>query len=157
MLNPFYLQEIPVDAPFCNRVKELKELSSYAESKANVVIYSPRRYGKTSLTKRIQHNLSLNGAITAYADFFGVASIDDVAARTAKAIFAVTHKNNSLWKKALSTIRSFRPILRPEPDGMFTLSVEPSSTKRSGLDLLEDTMASLGEFVKQRYSDPYSV
>lgn len=37
MGNPFYLQEVPVDAPFCNRKKELKELQSSAEGKANVV------------------------------------------------------------------------------------------------------------------------
>ena len=47
MSNPFYLQEIPVDAPFCDRGGELKELQSYAEAKANVVLFSPRRYGKT--------------------------------------------------------------------------------------------------------------
>jgi len=46
MGNPFYLQEVPVDAPFCNRAKELKELQSYAEAGANVVLFSPRRYGR---------------------------------------------------------------------------------------------------------------
>jgi hypothetical protein len=30
MGNPFYLQEVPVDAPFCNRRRELQELQSYA-------------------------------------------------------------------------------------------------------------------------------
>ena len=48
MENPFYLQEIPVDAPFCNRREEIRELTSFSRAKANVLIYSPRRYGKTS-------------------------------------------------------------------------------------------------------------
>ncbi|MCK5509169.1 MAG: hypothetical protein KAI50_11710 [Desulfobacterales bacterium] len=30
--NPFYLKEIPVDAPFCDREKELADLISYAKS-----------------------------------------------------------------------------------------------------------------------------
>lgn len=148
MANPFYLQEISADAPFCNRVKELKELQSYAKAKAKVVIYSPRRYGKTSLVKRVQKNLSKKGAIIIFADFFGIASVDDVAARLAKAVFAVTHKNAPLWKKAVRAIKSFRPVLKPEMDGTFTLSVEPSSIGRTGLSLLEDTMASLGEFIQ---------
>lgn len=148
MANPFYLQEIPIDEPFCNRIEELKELQSYAEAKANVVIYSPRRYGKTSLVKRVQNNLFKKEAITIFADFFGVASVDDVAARLAKAVFAVTHKNAPIWKKALRTIKSFRPVLKPEMDGTFTLSVEPSSIGRAGLVLLEETMASLGEFIR---------
>lgn len=142
------MQEIPPDAPFCNRQEELKELESYSWARANIVIYSPRRYGKTSLVKRVQKRLAAQGAITVFADFFGVTSIDDVAAKLAKAVFAVTHKKESLWKSALRTIRSFRPILRPDPEGGFSLSVEPSSTGLNGLTLLDETMESLGEFIR---------
>jgi hypothetical protein len=147
MGNPFYLQEVPVDAPFCNRVKELKELQSYAEARANVVLFSPRRYGKTSLVKRVQKKLADKGIVTIFADFFGVASVDDVAARLAKAVFVVTHSREPLWKKALRTIRSFRPVLKPDLEGGISLSVEPSSIGRVGLSLLEETMDSLGAFI----------
>jgi hypothetical protein len=41
MGNPFYLQEVPVDAPLCDRENEPKELQSYAEAGANVVLFSP--------------------------------------------------------------------------------------------------------------------
>jgi hypothetical protein len=147
MGNPFYLQEVPVDAPFCNRGKELKELQSYAEAGANVVLFSPRRYGKTSLVKRVQKKLADKGSVTIFADFFGVASVDDVAARLAKAVFVVTHGKEPLWKRALRTIRSFRPVLKPDLEGGISLSVEPSSIGRVGLSLLEETMDSLGEFI----------
>ena len=147
MPNPFYLQEVPVDAPFCNRAKDLKELQSYAESGANVVLFSPRRYGKTSLVKRIQKTLADKGVVTIFADFFGVASVDDVAMRLAKAVFVVTHSKVPLWKKALKTIRSFRPVLKPDLEGGISLSVEPSSAGRSGLILLEETMDSLADFI----------
>lgn len=147
MANPFYLQEVPVDAPFCNRKKELKELQSYAEGKANVVLFSPRRYGKTSLVRRIQKNLSNKGAVTLFADFFGIAAVDDVASRLAKAVFAITHKKDPLWKAAARAMKSFRPVLKPDPSGGVSLSVEPSGAGRSGLGLLEETMDSLREFV----------
>jgi hypothetical protein len=147
MGNPFYLQEVLVDAPFCNRAKELKELQSYAERGANVVLFSPRRYGKTSLVKRIQKKPADKGAVTIFADFFGVASVDDVAMRLAKAVFAVTHSKDPVWKKALKTIRSFRPVLKPDLEGGISLSVEPSSAERSGLILLEETMDSLANFI----------
>lgn len=109
MRNPFYIQEIPIDAPFCDRDEELKELQSYAEAKANVVLFSPRRYGKTSLVKRVRKRLARNGAVTIFTDFFGVGSVEDLAVRMAKAVFAVTHGNDPLWKTALRTILSFRP------------------------------------------------
>lgn len=147
MPNPFYLQEIPVDAPFCNRTTELKDLESYAKAKVQVVLFSPRRYGKTSLVKRVQKRLGDSGAITVFADFFGVASVEDVASRLAKAVFVVTHDKDALWKKALRSVKSFRPVLRPETEGGFSLSVEPSSAVRSGRILLEETMESLGDFI----------
>jgi len=87
--------------PFCNRKRELKELQSYAEGKANVVLFSPRRYGKTSLVKRIQTTLSNKGTVTVFADFFGVASVDDVASDWPKRSFVITHKKDPLWKSAL--------------------------------------------------------
>jgi hypothetical protein len=147
MGNPFYLQEVPVTAPFCDRKRELKELQSYAEGKANVVLFSPRRYGKTSLVRRIQKALSNKGAVVLFADFFGVASVDDVASRLAKAVFVITHKKGPLWKSALRAMKSFRPVLKPDPSGGISLSVEPSGSAKSGLDLLEETMDSLREFV----------
>ena len=147
MSNPFYLQELPVDAPFCNRGEELKELQSYAEAKANIVLFSPRRYGKTSLVRRVQKRLSNKGAITIFVDFFGIASVDDVAARLAKAVFMVTHQKEPLWKTALRTIKSFRPVLKPDAESGMSFSVEPSSAEKSGLGLLEETMSSLGEFI----------
>ena len=147
MSNPFYLQEIPVDAPFCNRTAELKELQSYAEAKANVVLFSPRRYGKTSLVKRVQKKLADKGAVAIFADFFGVGSIEDVAGRLAKAVFVVTHGKAPLWKSALRVVKTFRPVLKPESSGGISLSVERSSVAKSGLPLLEETMESLGEFI----------
>jgi len=149
MGNPFYFQEVPVDAPFCDREDELRELQSYAEAKANVVLYSPRRYGKTSLAKRVQKHVADRGAITIFADLFGVASTEDAAARLAKAIFSVTHSKEPLWQTALRVIQSFRPVLKPEADGSVTLSVEPSSASKSGMALLHDTMESLGTFIKE--------
>lgn len=149
MGNPFYLQEIPVDAPFCDREKELKELRSYAEAKANVVLFSPRRFGKTSLVKRVQRRLADKGAVVIFADFFGVGSVEDVAARLAKAVYGFTHGKPSLWKTALRTLLSFRPVLKPDPSGGISLSVEPAATGRSGLYLLEETIDSLSRFIEE--------
>ena len=66
MNNLFVLGVIPPGAPFCNRSKVLNELRSYAENNANVVLYSPRRYGKTSFTKRAQSILVDRGFIAIY-------------------------------------------------------------------------------------------
>ena len=68
--NPFILSVIPPDAPFCNRIEELEQLTSYAIDGTNVVLFSPRRFGKTSLVKRVQAKLAKQGMLVLYADFF---------------------------------------------------------------------------------------
>jgi len=98
--NPFYLKEIPVDAPFCDREKEPADLISYAKSNTNVVLFSPRRYGKTSLIKRVQSSLKSYGTLTAYCDLFGVTSVEEIAERIAKSIYTVAQKNEGLFQKA---------------------------------------------------------
>lgn len=147
MRNPFSLRELPVAAPFCDRRKELQELFSHAKNRVNAVIISSRRFGKTSLVKRIQNRLADSGFITAYVDFFGVDSIEDVAARLAACIYAVSGKNEGLLKKMADFIFSWRPVLRPDREYGMIITAEPAGKKR-GIDLLEDTMKGIGRFIK---------
>ena len=150
MNNPFMFGVIPPGAPFCDRVKEIQELTSYAESKANVVLYSPRRYGKTSLIKRVQSLLQGKGFITIYIDLFGVTSRDDVAKRTAKGIYTVTQQNETLFKKAIRAFRAFRPVLKPTDSGEgLSISVEIASGQLTGIDLLDATMDDLGQYIRK--------
>ncbi len=147
--NPFIFKEIPVDSPFCNRQKELKELQAYAEGKASVVLFSPRRFGKTSLVKRVQKNLADKGFTTLFADFFGVTSVEEVAQRLAKAVFEVTKPKKNLFQTAIQLIKSFRPVLKPDESGGVSLSVEFVAPQKKELDTLEETFASLNLFAKE--------
>ncbi len=151
MTSPFKFQVLSADAPFCNRVKEQEELKNYALAKANVVIFSPRRYGKTSLVDRVQKSLADDDAITIYADFYGVSSIADVAAFLAKAVFKVTAQSDSLLNRAMRTFKNFRPSLvaRPDEKSGFSLSLQVLQESRPGLDLLEETLEALGTFIEE--------
>jgi len=57
-LNPFTLGIISPDQEFCNREKEIEELTRHALNCTHVVIFSPRRYGKTSLVKQVMAQVS---------------------------------------------------------------------------------------------------
>jgi hypothetical protein len=145
--NPFYLRELPLAGPFCNRTREIDDLQGYARAKASVVLYSPRRFGKTSLVRRLQQQLAGDGTLTVFADFFGVTSVDDVARRLAWSVFAVTRPRERLFAKAVRFLRSFRPVLKPDETGGVTLSVEPAGTRHQGLALLEETLRSFEALV----------
>jgi len=147
--NPFILSVIPPDAPFCNRHLEMQQLTSYALAGTNVVIFSPRRFGKTSLVKRVQANLEKKGTLVLYSDFFGVTSIDDVAVRIAKSVYAFIHRNESLMKKAIRVFTTFRPVFKPAEDGSFSISVELARPNLHGIDLLDKTLEDLGVFIGQ--------
>ena len=152
MANPFTLKVIPPDSAFCDRDRELEELSSHIRNRENVVLFSPRRYGKTSLIRRLQSGLSRQKAFTIYADFFMVTSLEDLATRIAGSVYGVLHQRESLLEKGarfLKIFRSFRPVFKPSADGNMTLSVEVSSPSLGGADLLEKVMKELGDFVRQ--------
>ena len=147
--NPFVISVIAPDAPFCNRAKEIKQLTSFALSGTNVVIYSPRRYGKTSLVRRVQSALAAKGTLTLYADFFGVTSVEDVAARIAKAVYGFIQNEESLLKKAMRIISDFRPVFKPTEDGSLTMVIESRSPNLFGIDLLDHTLHDLGVFIEE--------
>ena len=147
--NPFILSVIPPDAPFCNRPLEMQQLTSYALAGTNVVIFFPRRYGKTSLVKRVQSKLAENGMLTLYADFFGLTSIDDVAGRIAKGVYAFIQNSASLMQRAVRLFTTFRPVFKPNQDGSLTVGIEPGTPNLHGIDLIDKTLDDLGKFIEK--------
>ena len=151
MANPFTLRVIPPSFPFCNRATELKDLYSHADNKANVVLFSPRRYGKTSLIRRLQADLSDKGFFTFYIDFFMATSENEIARRISQSIYSVLHKRESLLNKGvrfLKTFKTFRPVFKPSPESGFSFSVEPVSSVMPGIDLIDNVMEELGIFIR---------
>jgi hypothetical protein len=144
--NPFTLKEIAAGPAFCNRQKELSDLYRFAGAAQNVLLYSPRRYGKTSLVRNVQNRLSGDNALTAYCDLFGVSSVEEIAGRIARSVYAITRKNESLFKKSIRFLTSFRPVLSPGPEGGISVSVQPAFTVEA-MELLESTLESLERFV----------
>lgn len=147
MKNPFHLKPLPLSVPFCDREKEMSDLIRYAGNFTNVVLSSPRRYGKTSLIKRVQNTLAKNGTIPVYIDYFGISSIDEFSARFAGAIYSVVYKEKSLFKKAAKVFAGLRPVLRPDPETGLTFTVEIARSMPGG-QLFEETMKGFGKFLK---------
>ena len=152
MANPFTLRIIPHDLPFCNRANELKELYSHANNKANIVLFSPRRYGKTSLIRRLQANLSGSGFFTVYVDFFMATSENEIARRISQSIYSVLHARESLLNKGvrfLKTFKTFRPVFKPSPESGFSFTVEPVSSAMPGIDLIDNVMEEFALFIRK--------
>jgi AAA+ ATPase superfamily predicted ATPase len=85
--NPFVYGDVATGASFTNREDELRQLGSDIRSGQNVVIISPRRYGKTSLVVRAIDTVREDGVLAAYVDLFRTPSKLQFADHLASAIY----------------------------------------------------------------------
>lgn len=145
-MNPFSLKVLTNPDSFCNRTKEIITLTSYAQSNSNTVIYSPRRFGKTSLMHQVQQRLNQDGFITIYVDLFGLSSADTIANRLTKGVYSALYSQKNLLQKAISIIKSHRPVIRPDETGV-SITTESISPNLFGSELLDKTLGELGQLI----------
>lgn len=79
MKNPFSHSGVVTGAAFCNRRQELKDLIYHAKNAQNVLLYSHRRMGKTSLVHQVMHKLNNQRPQTksVYIDLYGSTEVKD--------------------------------------------------------------------------------
>ena len=86
--NPFNFGDLAVDAGFTNRDRELAELTADMRNGQNVVVFAPRRYGKSSLVWRASQQLAVrNQVLVAQVDLMLTTTKEQLAAALAKAIY----------------------------------------------------------------------
>lgn len=85
--NPFRYGGIARGLFFANREDELASLKSAISSGQNVVVVSPRRYGKTSLIDRAISQLRPQGVLVAYLDLFRTPTKQQLADDLAQALY----------------------------------------------------------------------
>lgn len=73
-MNPFSYGGVVTGEYFYNRVNELERIKNTLAGGNNLVLYAPRRYGKSSLVKKALGELKSQGFITLYIDFMSIYS-----------------------------------------------------------------------------------
>ncbi|NDV28934.1 ATP-binding protein [Desulfovibrio sp. JC010] len=153
MNNPFHTDILEPDQPFCNRVDELRELTSHGRNGMNVVIFAPRRYGKTSLVKRVQHRLAQENICVIYAQFMRLVSVEDLVHRLAKAIISGLHEYESILDKGkrwLSHFPSIQTTFTIDPaTGMPSLDVQMTKRQLDPMVALETILEEVGKFLEK--------
>jgi AAA+ ATPase superfamily predicted ATPase len=79
MENPFSYSDYVTGEAFCNKAQEQKDLIYYAQNSQNVLLYSHRRMGKTSLVHQVKHRLKKAKPTvnSIYIDLYGSLSEND--------------------------------------------------------------------------------
>jgi len=144
--NPFSFDTIVSGENFCNREREIEEVLGDIRSSHNVIIFSQRRYGKTSLIKKVLHLAKLEGFLTIYTDVYHVLNEEDLVKAYAKAFASTIEGSIEKIFQTLKTIfSSLRPKITVDADGKpeFTFGIE---TGRDPIMDLEEVFESVKKY-----------
>ncbi len=84
---PFRFGQVVSDEYFVGRAAEIASLTVDLRTATNVVLISPRRFGKTSLVLRVLHALEREGVLVAYVDLLRTPSKERFASHLAAAVY----------------------------------------------------------------------
>ena len=113
MDNPFSFSGVVDDPAFCNREKEQAALTRLIQSSQNALLYSHRRFGKTSLILKVFKQLTDITPI--YVDLYGTTSIPDFIRAALTGISAAEPKIKRLMQLVRETITSFNATFSLDP------------------------------------------
>ena len=102
IVNPFRYGKIVDEPYFIDRVNELKQIKNDLISCQNLIIYSPRRYGKTSLIIKVLKEFKKEKYYVIYIDFFKITSQRKFIEDYSKEIL----RNQTFFRKAISKFQS---------------------------------------------------
>lgn len=125
--NPFQFGKIVRGENFCNRKEELSSLKSYIKDGYSVWLYSPRRFGKSSLIQKAFSEIE--GVQTIYVDLYNVKSLDDFckkyAASLAKNLFSWKQEIKKLTNSFAQYFKNLSPVVSFDHSGSpsFSLNV----------------------------------
>ncbi|MDX1314345.1 MAG: ATP-binding protein [Eudoraea sp.] len=83
-VNPFQFGVVIDDHAFCNRQDEIAYLKTQIQNGYSTWLYSPRRFGKTSLVEKVFRELK--DTICVYVDLYNIKSKDDFCRKYSKII-----------------------------------------------------------------------
>ena len=132
MENPFRYGGVATGVYFTDRSAELAGIEADIRSGQNVVVISPRRYGKTSLIFQALEHLRGEGVLVAYVDLFRAPTKERLADHLADAIYnGLVAPLERVWQRAVDIFQQLpiRPRVTINPDG--TPSFEFTAGERS--------------------------
>ena len=111
MENPFVYGKVARGESFADRETEIEELMADIQSGQNVIIFSPRRYGKTSLILEVLDRVKKEGILVVYLDLFKVTSEEGFIAAYGK---EVAKLQSGGIRTVLQKLRELLPRLLPK-------------------------------------------
>lgn len=124
--NPFRFGALALDESFADRVEERAELVSDIRNGQDVVVFAPRRCGKSSLVWSAMQALAREGILVAHVDLMTTPTKERLAAALARSIYEqIASPLERIKEKALAPFRGLQvqPTVTIDPeDGSLAFS-----------------------------------
>lgn len=131
--NPFSVNAYISPELFCDREKETATITSALRNGRHVMLYSPRRYGKTGLIHHVFNHLAkVRGARTVFADIYAARDVHEFNTILLNAVHeALNPTPKQFLKNAMTWFSALRPIVSmDELTGQPSISLERSSHRQ---------------------------
>jgi len=152
MANPFRFGQVVSGELFCNRKSEIKQIAQNLSGGQSIVLYSQRRYGKTSLISAASGAIKVKKILFGYADFFSCNSTEKILIAIARAAAkAILDDLKSIEKFLKSTTHFFNRIrfsVKFDTNDAGSISVLPEfSSKATSIDSIADALNGLNTYL----------
>src|SRR5215212_10951619 len=151
--NPFKFGPLALDEAFTDRRDEIASLIADARNGQDVVVFAPRRYGKSSLVWRVAQELIKQEILVAQVDLMRTPTKDQLASKLARTI----HEDlaSRLWnaKERLKIFADLRlkPTVTVNPnDGVVSFSFDARAAGEDIDATLEELLTTLGKIAAER-------
>jgi uncharacterized protein len=152
-VNPFRFGPLALDQAFTDREHEVRELVADVRNGQDVVVFAPRRYGKSSLIWRVAQELVQRKVLVAQVDLMRTPTKDQLAAKLAKTIHEEIATPLFRAKERLKVFAGLRitPTVTIDPeDGSVSFSFDARAANQDIDATLEDLLGLPGRLAVER-------
>ncbi len=110
-MNPFSYGTVVKEPFFYDRKEECRRIVSTLSGGNNLVLFAPRRYGKTSLVFHAVEELEKMNFVCVYFDFMKIYSRESFVEAYSKAILSKQSNIQKAVKKVAAMVKGIRPSL----------------------------------------------
>jgi AAA+ ATPase superfamily predicted ATPase len=140
--NPFVFGKVVTGKDFINRIQERREVAIEIENSMNIILYAPRRYGKTSLIMQVFNDLKKKhrkfcGLVV---DFYQVNSREKFLSLLANEYALKSgYSFEKIVKTLKNTISGITPGITFDEAGnpKVEINLKPTETQRSAEEILQ--------------------
>lgn len=123
-MNPFVYGTVVKGPNFFDRKDEEKRIIDTLSGGNNLVLYAPRRYGKTSLVMKAMESLTSLGFVCIYFDFMSVYSRESFIEVFTKAILSKQNNIDRALELTAKFVKSIKPKLSFDQNGLPEFAID---------------------------------